>query len=69
MDKARAEPNYKTLTRIIQVVKAVFADKIGEQEGKKKGDEDAEMEEDEEEKKTDAHKHKMFSKSLQPDEY
>ena len=28
MEKARKEPNYKTLTRIIQVVKAVFTEKV-----------------------------------------
>ena len=28
MNKARTEPNYKTLTRIIQIVKAVFVEKI-----------------------------------------
>jgi len=28
MEKARTEPNYKTLTRIIQIVKAIFVEKI-----------------------------------------
>ena len=54
MEKARTEPSYKTLTRIIQVVKAVFNEKIeAESKKKKKGkdDEDEEMEEDGEESK------------------
>lgn len=45
MEKARKEPNYKTLTRIIQVVKAVFTEKVDTQ-AKKEKDEDAEMNEE-----------------------
>ena len=61
MEKARSEPNYKTLTRIIQVVKAVFTEKM-DQENKKKGKgADEDMDDQNEEQKTSAHKHKMFS--------
>lgn len=66
MQKARDEPSIKTLMRIIQVVKAVFADKI-EQDQKKKGGKEAEDEEmaDQEEskarKQTPAQIHKKFS--------
>ena len=70
MAKATADPSYKTLTRIIQVVKAVFSDKIDKDKKKGKGDEDDVMDEDDEEKKkTASQKHKKFSQSLQPEEY
>lgn len=67
MDKARKEPNYKTLTRIIQVVKAVFTEKVDTQ-AKKEKDEDADMNEEEKEP-TMADKHKKYAQSLQPEEY
>lgn len=76
MLKAKDETSVKTLMRIIQVVKAVFAEKM-DQEAKKKGknkgkdEEDEVMEDGQEESKvlTNAQKHKKFSQSLQPDEY
>ena len=69
---ATDNPSYKTLTRIIQVVKAVFNEKMDQDIKKKKGrqgEEDEEMEDEEEKEKTDAQKHKKFSQSLQPAEY
>ncbi len=45
MEKAKKEPNYKTLTRIIQVVKAVFTEKV-DTKAKKGKDEDEEMNEE-----------------------
>ena len=48
MQKARTEPSYKTLSRIIQVLKAVFVEKIDQSKDKKgKGeDDDEEMEQE-----------------------
>ena len=69
MEKARKEPSYKTLTRIIQIVKAVFVEKIDQS---KKKDDDDEMEEEEQEESktlTEAQKNKKFSQSLAPEEY
>ena len=53
MARARTDPSYKTLTRIIQIVKAVYTEKIDSQKKKGKGkkDEDEDMEEAEEETK------------------
>lgn len=71
MEKARTEPSYKTLTRIIQIVKAIFVEKVESLKKKGKGDEDDEMDENDEETKelTDAQKNKKFSQSLSPEEY
>lgn len=45
MEKARKEPSYKTLTRIIQVVKAIFSEKIeaASKKNKKSAADDEEM--------------------------
>lgn len=71
MEKARKEPNYKTLTRIIQVVKAIFSEKIdaAKKKNKKSADDEEMVDGDEEKKATAAHKHTMFSKQLTPEEY
>ena len=73
MEQARSKPTYKTLSRIIQIVKAVFTDKIEDSKKKKKEEDeekdDEEMDEGEETKQTEAQKNKKFAQSLKHEEY
>lgn len=73
MAKARDAPTYKTLTRIIQMVKAVFMEKKQEKKAKgKKKDDDEDEEMDGEEKPEDGGVNKAlrnFSKAISQEEY